>query len=50
MAADTNHVSAMRKKFRDILSRDKMTIMPGGFSPLYARMAEEIGFESFFIA
>ncbi|MBT4748410.1 MAG: hypothetical protein HOO19_03710, partial [Rhodospirillaceae bacterium] len=50
MAGETNHVSAMRAKFRDILSRDKMTVMPGGFSPLYARMAEEIGFESFFIA
>jgi 2-methylisocitrate lyase-like PEP mutase family enzyme len=24
--------------------------MPGGFSPLYARMCEEIGFESFFVA
>jgi 2-methylisocitrate lyase-like PEP mutase family enzyme len=27
-----------------------MFIMPGGFSPLFARMAEEIGFEAFFIA
>jgi 2-methylisocitrate lyase-like PEP mutase family enzyme len=50
MAAMNNHVSAMRKKFRDILNRDTLTVMPGGFSPLYARMAEEIGFECFFLA
>ena len=45
MAGETNHVSAMRAKFREQLNRDKMTVMPGGFSPLYARMAEEIGFD-----
>ena len=50
MAAMNNHVSAMRKKFRDLLNRDTLTVMPGGFSPLYARMAEEIGFECFFLA
>lgn len=50
MAGGSNHVSVMRKKFRDILNRDKMTVMTGGFSPLYARMAEEIGFECFFLA
>ena len=27
-----------------------MSVMPGGFSPLYARMAEAAGFESFFVA
>jgi 2-methylisocitrate lyase-like PEP mutase family enzyme len=39
-----------RLKFREILARPKLTIMVGGFSPLYARMAEEIGFECFFVA
>jgi 2-methylisocitrate lyase-like PEP mutase family enzyme len=39
-----------RLKFRELLARKKMTVMPGGFSPLYARMAQEIGFESFFLA
>ncbi|HXP94488.1 MAG TPA: isocitrate lyase/PEP mutase family protein [Candidatus Binatia bacterium] len=39
-----------RLKFREILARPKLTVMPGGFSPLYARMAETIGFECFFVA
>ncbi len=41
---------AKRVRFRELLHRDELTVMPGGFSPLYARMAEAIGFESFFIA
>lgn len=45
----TDHVAAQRRKLRDLLARPKLTIMPGGFSPLYARMAEVIGFESFFV-
>jgi len=39
-----------RIRFRELLRRDRITVMPGGFSPLYARMAETIGFESFFLA
>ena len=39
-----------RQSLREILDRDRVTIMPGGFSPLYARMAEEIGYEAFFLA
>ncbi len=39
-----------RVRFRELLHRDELTVMPGGFSPLYARMAEAIGFESYFIA
>jgi 2,3-dimethylmalate lyase len=39
-----------RRKFREILDRKTLTVMPGGFSPLYARAAEMIGFECFFIA
>jgi 2-methylisocitrate lyase-like PEP mutase family enzyme len=39
-----------REKFRELLRRPKVTLMPGGFGPLYARMAEEAGFESFFLA
>ena len=39
-----------RLRFRELLSRDELTVMPGGYSPIHARMAEEIGFESFFIA
>jgi 2-methylisocitrate lyase-like PEP mutase family enzyme len=39
-----------RGRFRELLRRDTLTVMPGGFSPLYARMAQEAGFESFFLA
>jgi 2-methylisocitrate lyase-like PEP mutase family enzyme len=39
-----------RRRFRELLARPTLSIMPGGFSPLYARMAEAAGFESFFVA
>jgi 2-methylisocitrate lyase-like PEP mutase family enzyme len=39
-----------RRKLRAILKRKKLTVMPGGFSPLYARLAQEAGFECFFLA
>ena len=45
-----DHARAQRRKFRDLLARPTISIMPGGFSPLYARMAEVIGFDSFFVA
>jgi 2-methylisocitrate lyase-like PEP mutase family enzyme len=39
-----------RERFREVLARPGLTVMPGGFSPLFARMAEDIGFETFFFA
>ena len=39
MAALEDHVRKGRKRFREILNRDSLTIMPGGFSPLYARIS-----------
>ena len=39
-----------RVRFREMLKRKTITVMPGGFSPVYARIAELAGFESFFIA
>jgi 2-methylisocitrate lyase-like PEP mutase family enzyme len=39
-----------RKRFREILNRKSMTVMTGGFSPAYARMAEMVGYECFFVA
>lgn len=45
-----NEAGQKRLKFREILKRPKLTVMPGGFSPLYARMAETVGFECFFVA
>ena len=44
-----NEVGAQRRKFRAILARKKLTVMPGGFSPLYAMLAAEAGFECFFL-
>lgn len=43
-------VSRKRLKFREILGRDTMTVMPGGFGPVYARVAQAAGFECFFVA
>ncbi|MGE5540016.1 MAG: isocitrate lyase/PEP mutase family protein [Gemmatimonas sp.] len=39
-----------RKKFRALLARNRLTVMPGGFSPMYARLAQEAGYECFFLA
>jgi len=50
MTSAHDQVRQKRTKFRELLSRDKLTVMPGGLSPLYARMAQEAGFESFFLA
>jgi 2-methylisocitrate lyase-like PEP mutase family enzyme len=41
---------AKRTQFRKLLTRQQLTVMPGGFSPLYARLAELAGFECFFLA
>ena len=41
---------AKRLAFRKLLAGPGCSVMPGGFSPLYARMCEEIGFQSFFVA
>ncbi|MCJ0764035.1 isocitrate lyase/PEP mutase family protein [Variovorax terrae] len=35
---------------RELLARNEILVMPGGFSPLLAKMAQEAGFESFFLA
>ncbi|HWL06504.1 MAG TPA: isocitrate lyase/PEP mutase family protein [Xanthobacteraceae bacterium] len=39
-----------RRHFRDLLARPSLLVMPGGFSPVYARMAQAAGYESFFLA
>lgn len=43
-------VRAKRLKMREILGRDTLTVMPGGFGPVYARVAQIAGFECFFVA
>jgi 2-methylisocitrate lyase-like PEP mutase family enzyme len=37
-------------RLRAALARDGMLVMPGGCSPLYAKIAEAAGFEAFFVA
>ncbi|HEX6512104.1 MAG TPA: isocitrate lyase/PEP mutase family protein, partial [Chloroflexota bacterium] len=37
-------------RLRDLLRRPELLVMPGGFSPLFAAMAELAGFEAFFVA
>ena len=37
--------SLKRRRFRELLQRQRLTVMPGGFSPLYARLAQEAGFD-----
>jgi 2-methylisocitrate lyase-like PEP mutase family enzyme len=45
-----DHARRQRRKLRELLGRKRLTVMPGGFSPLYARLAQEAGFECFFLA
>jgi 2-methylisocitrate lyase-like PEP mutase family enzyme len=50
MAQFIDEAHAKRLKFREILQRPGVTVMPGGFSPLYARLAQMAGFDCFFLA
>ncbi|MBV8085145.1 MAG: isocitrate lyase/PEP mutase family protein [Chloroflexi bacterium] len=40
----------MTTKFQELIARKEPLIMPGGFSPWFAKMAEVLGFEAFFMA
>lgn len=37
-------------RLRELLRRPELLVMPGGFSPLFAAMAELAGFDAFFLA
>jgi 2-methylisocitrate lyase-like PEP mutase family enzyme len=50
MAPFQDEAHRKRLKFRELLARKRVTVMPGGFSPLYARLAQQAGFECFFLA
>ena len=49
---DTPMLPAHRKRlrFRELLARPGLTVMPGGFSPMYAKAAQMAGFDTFFVA
>ncbi len=40
----------MTTQFRELLQSPEILVIPGGFSPLMARMAQMIGYEAFFMA
>lgn len=50
MTSFADAVRVKRLKLRELLGRDSLTVMPGGFSPLNARMAQMAGYECFFLA
>lgn len=37
-------------RFRELLKSPNLLVMPGGFSPLHARMAEVLGYQAFFMS
>lgn len=43
-------MSGAGTSFRELLERRELLVIPGGYSPLMARMAEAVGFASFFMA
>ena len=50
MSSPVNEATRKRLKLRELLARDRILVMPGGFSPMLARIAQDAGFESFFLA
>ena len=47
------HIDEARRKrlrLRELLAGKDLVVMPGGFSPVYARMVQDIGFGCFFLA
>jgi 2-methylisocitrate lyase-like PEP mutase family enzyme len=48
--APLNEATHKRRRLRELLARPEILVMPGGFSPLLARIAQEAGFESYFLA
>lgn len=45
-----NEATRKRKRFRELLGRNEILVMPGGFSPLLAKIAQQAGFEAYFLA
>ncbi|HEX3245572.1 MAG TPA: isocitrate lyase/phosphoenolpyruvate mutase family protein, partial [Chloroflexota bacterium] len=37
-------------RFRELLTSPELLVIPGGFSPLHARMAERLGYQAFFMS
>jgi 2-methylisocitrate lyase-like PEP mutase family enzyme len=50
MSEDSRAGLSKGAQLRALVQRPELLVMPGGFSPLLARMCEEIGFDAFFLA
>ena len=48
--APVNEATAKRQRLRERLQRPEILVMPGGFSPLLAKIAQDAGFEAYFLA
>jgi 2-methylisocitrate lyase-like PEP mutase family enzyme len=45
-----NEATRKRRRLRELLGRNEILVMPGGFSPLLAKIAQDAGFEAYFLA
>lgn len=45
-----NEATRKRQDFRNRLGQSQILVMPGGFSPLLAKIAQDAGFEAYFLA
>jgi len=50
MASDNKTAHEKRKAFRDALASGQLLRLPGAFSPLVAKLIEEIGFEGVYVS
>jgi 2-methylisocitrate lyase-like PEP mutase family enzyme len=45
-----DHATTQRRRLRELLASKQFFPMPGGFSPIFAKLAQEAGYECFFLA
>lgn len=45
-----DRVTTQRRRLRELLASKRFYPMPGGFSPIFAKLAEKAGYECFFLA
>src|SRR3990170_3668916 len=43
-------MSTKSERLRAALNRPELALLPGGFSPLHARMCDRLGFDAFFMS
>lgn len=48
--ATDDEATRKRIRLRELIGGNELVVMPGGFSPVYARLCEEAGFSCFFAA